>query len=86
MHHCCVQVGIPVGAERVNTKTTEEVTLPPSGPHKPIIGEKISIATLDKVAKLVFSRTKRLNEVCLCKSWPCMDQFIAKNILIKQSP
>lgn len=60
---CILQVGIPVGAERVNTKTTEEVTLPPSGPHKPIIGEKISIATLDKVAKLVFSTTKRLNEV-----------------------
>jgi len=26
-------VGIPVDAEKINTKTTEEVSLPPSAPH-----------------------------------------------------
>ena len=59
-----LQVGIPVDAEKINTKTTEEVTLPPSAPHKPIVAEKILISQLDNVAKLVFAKTKRLNEVC----------------------
>ena len=58
-----LQVGIPVGAEKINTKTTEEVSLPPSAPHKPIVAEKIRISQLDNVAKLVFATTKRLNEV-----------------------
>ena len=58
-----LQVGIPVDAEKVNTKTTEEVSLPPSAPHKPIVAEKILISQLDNVAKLVFATTKRLNEV-----------------------
>lgn len=53
-------------AEKINTKTTEEVSLPPSAPHKPIVAEKILISQLDKVAQLVFATTKRLNEVCLC--------------------
>ena len=58
-----LQVGIPVGAEKINTKTTEEVSLPPSAPHKPIVAEKIRVSQLDNVAKFVFATTKRLNEV-----------------------
>ena len=63
MNYDILQVGIPADAEKINTKTTEEVSLPPSASHKPIVAEKILISQLDNVAKLVFATTKRLNEV-----------------------